>query len=210
MYFLLGSVVGTKLSTDSSDSADSDHDKRSKTMKMSSGHQAGLQSSSQFKVKEYELQQRKKEKFGKDGLEQGETIYRNQNGKSQQNQQHQQLDMNTGKSQRKQNIELEHEKELLKQGTFARSIDDADQYKRDIIRDGDPMAMMAASKASSSNIMKKVYKGPQPKPNRFGIQPGYRWDGNDRGNGFEDKVLAMLYGKGYKKEQMYKWSCSDM
>ena len=192
----------------SSDDDNSDH-KKNKNMKMSSGHQAGLQSSSQFKLKESELQQKKKRKFG-EGQEQGETIYRNQNGKTQQNQQLQELDMNTGKAQRNHNQEIYHERELLKQGTFARSIDDADQYKRDMIRDGDPMAMMAASKTASSNKMKKVYKGPQPKPNRFGIQPGYRWDGNDRGNGFEDQVLAMLYGKGYKKEQMYKWSCSDM
>ena len=57
---------------------------------------------------------------------------------------------------------------------------------------------------------KPLYKGPPPKPNRFGIRPGYRWDGNVRGNGFEDKVLSMINGKSARKEQAYKYSVADM
>ena len=57
---------------------------------------------------------------------------------------------------------------------------------------------------------KPVYKGPPPKPNRYGLRPGYRWDGTDRGNGFEDKVLEALHSKGRKKEEAYKWSAADM
>ena len=57
---------------------------------------------------------------------------------------------------------------------------------------------------------KPMYKGPPPKPNRYGIRPGYRWDGIDRGNGFEDRLLGSLHSKGRKKEEAYKWSSADM
>jgi pre-mRNA-splicing factor CWC26 len=97
-----------------------------------------------------------------------------------------------------------YEIEAIREGTFARSVDDVDKYKKDIARDGDPMMKY------QTNTNKKVYKGPPPKPNRFGIMPGYRWDGIDRGNGFEEKVLASLYAKGRKEEERYKWSCADM
>lgn len=58
--------------------------------------------------------------------------------------------------------------------------------------------------------MKPMYKGPPPKPNRYGIRPGYRWDGIDRGNGFEDRLLTSLHSKGREKEEAYKWSSADM
>ena len=64
--------------------------------------------------------------------------------------------------------------------------------------------------AATNGGGRPVYKGPQPKPNRYGLRPGYRWDGIDRGNGFEDRVLEMLHGKGRKREEAYRWSAADM
>jgi pre-mRNA-splicing factor CWC26 len=73
------------------------------------------------------------------------------------------------------------------------------------------LSSQRSSNPVTSNIpIKPTYKGPQPKPNRYGIRPGYRWDGIDRGNGFEDKVLETLHSKGRKKEDAYKWSAADM
>ena len=198
-------------------------DKKKKNIKMSSGHKAGLQSSTQFTINENKIQLKKKRSMVGDNYDKGDTIYRNQHGKRTNNLHDNQqdddpmstVDFNIGKAQMQQMEEQYMEKELLKQSTFSRSVNDVDQYKRNVIRKGDPMAMAALAKhggdsTSGATIVKKVYKGPPPKPNRYGIQPGYRWDGIDRGNGFEDSVLAMLYGRGHKEEARYKWSVSDM
>ena len=58
--------------------------------------------------------------------------------------------------------------------------------------------------------MKKVYKGPSGKPNRFGIKPGYRWDGVIRSNDFEEKVIQRGSRRKIVEEERYKASTSDM
>jgi len=102
----------------------------------------------------------------------------------------------------------------IQSGSFARKIDDEtlEQQRKDVLREGDPMFEMEMKKRATQTgrTGKPLYKGPSPKPNRFGIRPGYRWDGNARGNGFEDKVLAHIHGQKAKKEAAYKWSVSDM
>jgi len=114
----------------------------------------------------------------------------------------------------------------IQQSSFARGIDDEqlEDWRRNQVRDGDPMASyMSSSKnaASSSSSSKQRnqdtllqqhprYKGPTPKPNRFLLPPGYRWDGVDRGNGFEDLVLAKTNVKSQEREDAYKRSTADM
>ncbi|XP_051044206.1 BUD13 homolog [Phodopus roborovskii] len=89
--------------------------------------------------------------------------------------------------QQQQNVE-DAMKEMQK--PLARYIDDEDldRMLREQEREGDPMANFIKKNKAKENKHKKVrprYSGPSPPPNRFSIWPGYRWDGVDRSNGFE-------------------------
>ncbi|XP_078389777.1 BUD13 homolog isoform X3 [Cetorhinus maximus] len=101
------------------------------------------------------------------------------------------------------------------QKPLARHIDDEDldRFLREKERDGDPMAGLIRKKKekeAKNKNEKPVYSGPAPPPNRFNLYPGYRWDGVDRSNGFEQKRYARLADKKAVQEIAYKWSVEDM
>ncbi|OQO01241.1 hypothetical protein B0A48_12794 [Cryoendolithus antarcticus] len=101
----------------------------------------------------------------------------------------------------------------------ARYADDAklnDEFK-ERERWNDPMAKLIASKKSSSGETKsagkakgggKSYQGAF-EPNRYGIRPGWRWDGVDRGNGFERKWFAARNKAKDRKELEYMWQMDE-
>lgn len=196
--------------------------------RMSSGHVAGLQKAGDFRDAEKQVQQKRREEaqtmVDKHGM--GETVYRDELGQKmdsvpvkklpQLNQQEQEQ-LNKGRVQKEQEASFQNRFRELQESTFARHADDhgLEGLRKDVIRKGDPMAAYAVKKkatlrAATGKPERPVYKGPAPKPNRFGIRPGYRWDGVDRGNGFEDKALASKFSSNHKKEQAYRWSTSDM
>ena len=124
--------------------------------------------------------------------------------------------------QKNEAVERKKELEEIANEPFARMADDPklEEMRRNMIRDGDPMAAyISRKKLKSVPIMKSekrslpskpVYKGPAAPPNRFGIPPGYRWDAIDRGNGFEHKILLKINEKTSFKEDEYRWRSADM
>lgn len=54
-----------------------------------------------------------------------------------------------------------------------------------------------------------MYKGSFP-INRFNIRPGYRWDGVNRSNGYEEKWFEVINKRKATEEQAYRYSTEDM
>ncbi|KAK4166652.1 putative pre-mRNA splicing protein [Cladorrhinum sp. PSN259] len=113
-------------------------------------------------------------------------------------------------------------KERLEEAAFmplARGRDDAElnMQQKEEERWNDPMAQfLAAGDAGGTATLKKkkgigkrpVYKGAAP-PNRYGIKPGYRWDGVDRGNGFEAERFKAINRREMNKGLEYAWQMDE-
>uniref|UniRef100_A0A1A9X2C0 BUD13 homolog n=1 Tax=Glossina brevipalpis TaxID=37001 RepID=A0A1A9X2C0_9MUSC len=92
---------------------------------------------------------------------------------------------------------------------------DLDRLLREKEHHGDPMLeyMRRRRKEKEGDKLAKpsipVYEGSYPE-NRFGIRPGYRWDGVDRSNGYESKWFEVQNEKKARQEEAYKYSVEDM
>jgi pre-mRNA-splicing factor CWC26 len=206
---------------DSSSSQDSDDNS---ARRMSSGHRAGLQTGQLFSKAETEIQ--KKRKMQAQGMVDrygmGETVHRGQ-PKDQTPAAltaAQQAELNQGRAQKLKAAQERQQMERIQQSDFARRVDDDEMetLRKQALRAGDPMAQYAQKpikKSSNSTpaearLSRPVYKGPPAKSNRFGIRPGFRWDGNDRGIGFEDRLLGQRSGQNHRQEEAYRWSSAGM
>ncbi|KAK1759518.1 putative pre-mRNA splicing protein [Echria macrotheca] len=104
---------------------------------------------------------------------------------------------------------------------LARGKDDVEMNRelQEQQRWNDPMAQFMDSKESGARgtgtgknkkmeARRPLYKGAAP-PNRYGIKPGYRWDGVDRGNGFEAERFKAINRKERNKGLDYAWQMDE-
>jgi pre-mRNA-splicing factor CWC26 len=109
----------------------------------------------------------------------------------------------TGKAQRENLLQqFEHMKKMAS-APFAQDANNSsstrDHELKNRIRMEDPMAQfhdvqedVIAENINGERRKKKMYRGPPGPSNRFNIKPGYRWDGVNRGIGFEAKIIEYL------------------
>ena len=98
--------------------------------------------------------------------------------------------------------------------SLTRTVDDTDRETllKNVEREDDPMAAYMKKKQSKVHGKQRrfpLYKGPQPPANRYGIMPGYRWDGVDRSNGFEKKLLTQGAAKKAEEAEWNRWSAYE-
>lgn len=106
--------------------------------------------------------------------------------------------------------------------TFARGADDEDMNRelKEKERWNDPMAQFMADKTGEGGASsaaggkgkrgkkRPVYTGGAT-PNRYGIRPGYRWDGVDRGTGFEAERFKAINRRERNKGLDYAWQMDE-
>ncbi|CAG8517800.1 10968_t:CDS:2 [Paraglomus occultum] len=183
---------------------------------MASGLPAGLLSADQVQEM-LDKRKRKREEDNK-GYETGanaEIVHRDKYGRK--------IDMNAKREAERKKIEEEEKRakwgnedkkqkeRTMKDKPLAIYKDDAELNEELKARErwNDPAAIFLpkTKKIKDRNIPK--YQGTAP-PNRFGIQPGYRWDGVDRSNGFEREHFARQNTRKALEVEAYRWSVEDM
>jgi pre-mRNA-splicing factor CWC26 len=135
-----------------------------------------------------------------------------------------------GEVQRRQKEERKQELEDAKFLTLGRDADDEEmnEMMRKQRRWDDPMAQylaeqsggedegksvavaVAATKKSAGAVKAKgkTYQGTAA-PNRYGILPGHRWDGVDRGNGFEKEWFQARSRSKRNNDLSYQWQMDE-
>ena len=200
-------------------------------VKMESGAHAGLQTAEQVTAQLKRKEALERQRFLEDGDEKSgkgkETIYRDASGRiinvamkraeARKKAEEEalkaaaELEAQKGDVQRAQ---AASRKEQLKEAKFmpvSRFADDAElnEELKEKERWNDPAAQFLSKKRGGKSVSgKPLYQGPAM-PNRYGIRPGYRWDGVDRGNGFEKEWFAAKNRVGRLKELDYAWQMDE-
>ncbi|KAL2885664.1 Pre-mRNA-splicing factor cwc-26 [Ceratocystis lukuohia] len=207
-------------------------DSADNVVKMSDGTHAGLQSAAAISAQLKKRQREEREEFerSKQGVKEAETVYRDATGRR--------IDVSMRRAAARKAAEEAEEKERQEKKAlkgdvqleearkkkndledaalmkFARHADDDGLNKelKEQQRWNDPMMQfMEPRKEMEKNNLRKgrpSYQGAAP-PNRYGIKPGYRWDGVDRGNGFEAERFKALNRRERDKGLEYSWQMDE-
>jgi Pre-mRNA-splicing factor of RES complex len=111
---------------------------------------------------------------------------------------HEKRELLLGKVQKEEESKMANELLKVSQAPFSRRTGDVEleTFLKSKVRDGDPMAkLLSQQPKNDAEGSRKVYQGPMAQPNRFGILPGHRWDGVDRGNNWENTLLLARSSK---------------
>ncbi|KAI0066993.1 hypothetical protein BV25DRAFT_1796202 [Artomyces pyxidatus] len=121
------------------------------------------------------------------------------------------MEWGKGLVQREEAAERRKREESMRGRDFVRYADDAElnREQKEQERWNDPAAAFLTKKRAKGP-RKPEYTGPTPPPNRYGIKPGYRWDGVDRGNGFEKKYFQRQNERKRHGQESHAWSVEDM
>ena len=201
------------------------------TMKMESGAHAGLQTADQVTAQLKRKEAEERRRFLEDGDEHSgkgkETIYRDASGRIIN------VQMKRAEARKKaeeeaakaaaelegqkgdvQRAEKEKRREQLSEAKFmpiARYADDVELNEdlKERERWNDPAAGFLEKKKEGKSVSgKPLYRGAAA-PNRYGIRPGHRWDGVDRGTGFEKEYFASRNRRANLKNLDYAWQMDE-
>ncbi|PVH81953.1 hypothetical protein DL98DRAFT_514328 [Cadophora sp. DSE1049] len=120
------------------------------------------------------------------------------------------LEAQKGDVQRKAKEKRREELDEARFMTVARGVDDIEMNEelKEVERWNDPAAQFLSKKTpgkgKGGKWRKQVYTGAAA-PNRYGIRPGYKWDGVDRGNGWEGERFKAQNRAARNKELDYAW-----
>ena len=202
---------------------------------MASGAMAGLQSAEQVTLALKRKEKAEKKAMQDAGLDPTgkaqETIYRDASGRiinvamkraearakaeEEERKKQEEIENANGDVQKREKEERKQALQDAKVIGVARYADDAklnDELK-DRERWNDPMAQLIASKKANTKGGKakgggKSYMG-AAEPNRYGMRPGWRWDGVDRGNGFEKKWFQARNKAKDRQDLEYHWQMDE-
>jgi pre-mRNA-splicing factor CWC26 len=206
-------------------------------VRMSDGTHAGLQTAAAVsaqiakrkaaEIAEWEAEQAALGKKGKSKKGDEETVYRDATGRridismkraearreaeSKAQREKEEKEAQTGDVQRLLRTQRKEELEEARFMPLARHIDDEDLNAelKQKQRWNDPAAMFIKEKDPGRSVTgKPVYKGAAP-PNRYGIRPGYRWDGVDRSNGWEAERFKAINRRVRNRELDFAWQTDE-